>query len=625
MSGDAFGPYRLEARLGRGAMGEVWRAVDTSQGNRVVALKLLGAWLGGDEDFARRFRNESGLAARLSGPNIIPIHRYGEIDGRLYIDMPLVDGTDLGEIVERDGPLAPERVVRIVEQVADALDTAHRAGMVHRDVKPSNILLTGRPGRDFAYLIDFGLARAMDGARISLSGTVVGTPHYMAPERFDGKGDHRSDVYALACVLHEALTGRRPYEVETLWAHMKAHRETPPPVPSRLVAGLPRGFDDVVARGMAKDPADRHPDAVALADAAREALATPPASSVTVGPVTVVAPLLPPPEPAPPPLSAVRGSIGDRTLTGHTRGVAAVTTAVLGGRPVVVSGSDDATVRVWDLVTGEPVGRPLTGHTDGVLAVAATELDGRAVVASGSSDRTVRLWDLASGGPLGEPLTGHTHYVSALAAVPGAGLVVSGGVDRTIRVWDLARRAPVGEPLAGHEGSVSALAVTSMGGLVVIVSGSSDRTVRVWDLATGAPVGTPMLGHARTVSAVTTAELDGRPVAVTGGDDRTVRVWDLATGAPVGQPLTGHTGYVWAVAVTRLDGRAVIVSGGSDRTVRVWDLATGAPVGDPITGHHSSVAAVTTAELDGRAVVVAGSSTVRVLDLADPQVRSVTG
>ncbi|MGE3664419.1 MAG: serine/threonine-protein kinase, partial [Pseudonocardia sp.] len=579
----------------------------------------------GDEDFARRFRNESGLAARLSGPNIIPIHRYGEIDGRLYIDMPLVDGTDLGEIVERDGPLAPERVVRIVEQVADALDTAHRAGMVHRDVKPSNILLTGRPGRDFAYLIDFGLARAMDGARISLSGTVVGTPHYMAPERFDGKGDHRSDVYALACVLHEALTGRRPYEVETLWAHMKAHRETPPPVPSRLVAGLPRGFDDVVARGMAKDPADRHPDAVALADAAREALATPPASSVTVGPVTVVAPLLPPPEPAPPPLSAVRGSIGDRTLTGHTRGVAAVTTAVLGGRPVVVSGSDDATVRVWDLVTGEPVGRPLTGHTDGVLAVAATELDGRAVVASGSSDRTVRLWDLGSGGPLGEPLTGHTHYVSALAAVPGARLVVSGGVDRTIRVWDLARRAPVGEPLAGHEGSVSALAVTSMGGLVVIVSGSSDRTVRVWDLATGAPVGTPMLGHARTVSAVTTAELDGRPVAVTGGDDRTVRVWDLATGAPVGQPLTGHTGYVWAVAVTRLDGRAVIVSGGSDRTVRVWDLATGAPVGDPITGHHSSVAAVTTAELDGRAVVVAGSSTVRVLDLADPQVRSVTG
>lgn len=273
MIATGFGPYRLESLLGRGGMGEVWRAVDTSQGDRVVALKVLGSWLGGDEDFAHRFRRESALAAKLTGPHIVPIHRYGEIDGRLFIDMPLIDGTDLNALLERGGPLPPERAVAIVDQVADALDTAHRGGLVHRDVKPTNVLITSR---DFAYLIDFGIARAVDGTKFSLSGAVVGTPDYMAPERFDGGGDHRSDVYALGCVLYEALTGRAPFPTAGLLASMKAHHAEPPPRPSTHRPGLPAALDDVVARGMAKNPEDRFPTAGALAAAARAALDTRP-------------------------------------------------------------------------------------------------------------------------------------------------------------------------------------------------------------------------------------------------------------------------------------------------------------------------------------------------------------
>lgn len=138
MTSEAFGPYRLLTLLGRGGMGEVWRAVDVRK-DREVALKVLGAWLGGDEDFARRFKREAALVARLNAPNIIPVHDYGEIDGRLFIDMPLVDGIDLSELIGRDGPLPVARVVDIVGQVANALTAAHQAGLEHRDVKPSNI------------------------------------------------------------------------------------------------------------------------------------------------------------------------------------------------------------------------------------------------------------------------------------------------------------------------------------------------------------------------------------------------------------------------------------------------------------------------------------------------------
>ncbi|WP_232665839.1 protein kinase domain-containing protein [Pseudonocardia sp. TRM90224] len=290
----------LESMLGRGGMGEVWRAVDTSQDDRVVALKVLGSWLAGDGDFYRRFRRESALAAKLTGPHIVPIHRYGEIDGRLFIDMALIDGTDLGALLER-GALPPQRALTIVDHIADALDTAHDAGLVHRDIKPTNVLVTSRKNRDHAYLIDFGIAHAVDGTKISLSGAVIGTPKYMAPERFDGDGDHRSDVYALGCVLYETLTGQPPFDCPSLLAYLKAHHTAPPPLLSAQRPDLPAALDDVIARAMAKAPTDRYPTAGELAAAAHAALAARPWRATG----TITVPVAQDPDPvradAPPP------------------------------------------------------------------------------------------------------------------------------------------------------------------------------------------------------------------------------------------------------------------------------------------------------------------------------------
>jgi serine/threonine-protein kinase len=267
--GEMFGPYRLEGLIGQGGMGEVHRAFDIER-NRLVALKRMPRHLGSDPDFRARFSSEAQIAARMRNPHVIPIHDYGQIDGQPFIDMRLVDGVDLKSRIEVEGALAPERAVAIVAQIASALDAAHAEGLVHRDVKPSNVLTADG---DFVYLIDFGLARDTAASRLTRTGVAVGTLAYMAPERFAGPGDHRGDVYALACILHEALTGSAPFPVEDFLAIMGAHVTAPPPRPSAFRADIPPAMDDVVARGMHKDPEQRYRRAGDLAAAARAALA----------------------------------------------------------------------------------------------------------------------------------------------------------------------------------------------------------------------------------------------------------------------------------------------------------------------------------------------------------------
>ncbi|MDI5979007.1 serine/threonine-protein kinase [Amycolatopsis magusensis] len=289
MAGETFGPYRIEELLGRGGMGEVHRAYDTTH-DRIVALKRLSVSAAGDPGFRARFRRESQIVARLREPHVIPIHAYGEIDGRLYLDMRLVEGCDLKDLTDT-GPLAPERAVRIVEQVASALDAAHADGLVHRDVKPSNILVA--PG-DFVYLADFGIARSSSptATAITASGAVVGTLDYMAPERF-GTGtvvDGRTDVYALACVLYTSLTGRRPFTAEGTAAQIWAHLQEPPPRPSTWNPAVPAALDEVIARGMAKEPDHRYPTATALGEAAKTALTAPVAPKATLIHATLVEP-----------------------------------------------------------------------------------------------------------------------------------------------------------------------------------------------------------------------------------------------------------------------------------------------------------------------------------------------
>lgn len=272
MDAKPFGHYELHELLGRGGMGEVYRAYDTNT-DRVVALKVLPPHLAADEVFQQRFRQESQAAAGVNDPHVVPIHSYGEIDGRLYLDMRLIEGRTLGAILADDRQsIDPAAAVAIVEQVAEALDAAHRGGLVHRDVKPSNILLTES---GFAYLIDFGLARTLGAEGMTTAGNTLGTLGYMAPERFEGGAiDGRVDVYALACVLYELLTGVRPYQADSVERQIAGHMLAPPPKPSETAVRL-GAFDEVVAKGMAKQPGKRHQTATELAAAARRALEAP--------------------------------------------------------------------------------------------------------------------------------------------------------------------------------------------------------------------------------------------------------------------------------------------------------------------------------------------------------------
>jgi serine/threonine protein kinase len=267
--GTMFGRYELRSLLGAGGMGEVYRAYDTVK-DRTVAVKLLRPEFATDVSFQQRFRRESKLAARLQEPHVIPVHDWGEINGVPFIEMRLVEGRSLGEILRSEGRLDPSRATSIVAQVASALDAAHATGLVHRDVKPDNVLLTAS---DFAYLVDFGIAHIGGETGLTSAGSAIGSFAYMAPERFKGTTGPTADVYSLACLLYECLTGQTPFPPGEVAQVMGAHLLTPPPRPGMTRSGL-AAFDDVIARGMAKRPEQRFPSAGELARAAAAA-ATP--------------------------------------------------------------------------------------------------------------------------------------------------------------------------------------------------------------------------------------------------------------------------------------------------------------------------------------------------------------
>ncbi|MBF6298720.1 protein kinase [Nocardia amamiensis] len=263
-----FGGYRLERLLGKGGMGQVWLAYDMAAARR-VALKLLPAELAATGGYRKRFEREAEAVAQLRDPHVPRIHRFGEIDGRLYIDMQFVEGTDLARKLVAAGRMRPDVAVGIVGHVAVALDAAHRVGLVHRDVKPSNIVV--HPS-GFTYLIDFGIAHGLGQTAVTTTGMAIGTLAYMAPERFTGEVDGRADVYSLACVLYECLTGSRLYGDTDPAQQMHAHLMTAPPRAASVCADVPAALDAVIARGLAKDPNERFATAGEFAAAARAAI-----------------------------------------------------------------------------------------------------------------------------------------------------------------------------------------------------------------------------------------------------------------------------------------------------------------------------------------------------------------
>lgn len=269
--GVLIGDYRVDELIGRGGMGEVYRAYDERL-RRNVALKILAPRYAEDEPFRQRLLRESRLAASLDHPNVIPVYDAGEADGRLYLAMRFVDGTDLKALLRREGALPPDRALAIAEQVADALDAAHEHGLVHRDVKPSNILLDPQSGREHAYLADFGLTQSVSDRGVS-EGQLMGTVDYVAPEQIRGDDvDGRADTYALGCLLFETLTGSLPFEGPSDLPVLFAHLEQAPPRASERAPGLPPAIDEVLARAMAKNRDERQESCRLLVDETQDAL-----------------------------------------------------------------------------------------------------------------------------------------------------------------------------------------------------------------------------------------------------------------------------------------------------------------------------------------------------------------
>jgi predicted Ser/Thr protein kinase len=269
--GVELGGYRIEQQIGQGGMGIVYRVTNVALG-RVYALKVLAPELAEDEQFRRRFQREMQIAASIDHPNVVGIHYAGQQDGFLFLAMDYVHGEDLRQLILRDGALDPSRSVGILTQVGFALDAAHAKGLVHRDIKPGNMLLTVRDGEERAYLTDFGLAkRSSTLAELTVAGSIVGTADYMAPEQVSGEpADARTDIYALGCVFFQMLTGKVPFERETTLATMFAHVNEPPPdLEPPLVDEYPE-FTPVVQKAMAKKPDERY---LSAGDLARDAAA----------------------------------------------------------------------------------------------------------------------------------------------------------------------------------------------------------------------------------------------------------------------------------------------------------------------------------------------------------------
>jgi serine/threonine protein kinase len=308
--------HRIDALVGRGGMGAVYLA-EHLRLRRRVALKVLIPELANDETFRARFIRESQIAASLDHPNVVTVYDAGESEGLLYISMRYVDGPNLGKMI-REGPLGPEFTVSVIDQVGGALDAAHALGLVHRDVKPANVLLSGAGGdaNVRAFLTDFGITKRIGAAtQFTQTGQVVGTYTYMAPEQIRGDAlDGRTDIYSLACLVYECLTGRPPYGGDSPMELMFAHMNQRPPSIRIRRPDLPGTVDLVIERGMAKDPEDRYPKASGLAVALRESLGVVPAAAVTTSTSptapTVAAPTdptvaSPPSQPSPTPRTPI--------------------------------------------------------------------------------------------------------------------------------------------------------------------------------------------------------------------------------------------------------------------------------------------------------------------------------
>ncbi|WP_433440976.1 protein kinase domain-containing protein [Nonomuraea sp. CA-141351] len=728
--------YRITGRIGEGGQGTVFLALDDD--DQQVAIKIMTSVDASDTESRLRFQREIEVASKVASFCTVRVLGHGISDDRLYMVSEYIAGESLQQYVLARGPLETSVLTRLAVNTSTALVSIHNAGIVHRDFKPSNVLL----GSDGPYVIDFGVARSFGDKTVTVTG-VLGTPAYMSPEQLAGdRVTPASDMFSWGLTMTFAALGRPLFSGSTIAAmaitlrqdeidlsevaqplrsiiasclvRQPESRPTARQVLNALIAGDPpqpwptehEAPVPLIAPSAQPDPGDPphpwpaeretsspviapfappdstpgtvRPAQVAFPDPISQPTGgTPPtlrsrkrvgrlavAGAVLVALTGAGAVLVPRLVSAPTtPASSIAAAAGFGAPigwhpTGHFAAVTAVATAEVAGRPVMVTASEDGTVRQWDARTARPIGAPMPGHGDWVRAVATTTVNGKSVAVTGSDDKTVRLWDLTTGRPIGAPLTGHTGAVLAVATTTmnGKPVAVTGSDDKTVRLWDLTTGRPIGAPLTGHTGAVLAVATTTVDGKPVAVSAGKDRVLRFWDLKTGKPAGAARPGHTDWVRALAVTP----DAVVSASDDKTVRVWDLASdqvitirdlpdvvislaaiktgtswtllgagrdgvirgwdtaGEPVGTPLTGHTGFVTAVTAAVVDGVPTAFSGGADKSVRTWDLTkwTASAVAAGTPGHSAAVKAVALTTVGGRPVAVSGGAdkTVRMWD-----------
>ncbi|SDJ25999.1 WD domain-containing protein, G-beta repeat-containing protein [Nonomuraea maritima] len=582
---EQIGGFRLVGALGEGGQGVVY--LGESPSGEQVAVKVLHPTR--DASVHRRFLREAEIARRVAPFCTARVLSVGLAGDRPFIVSEYISGVSLHDLVVSDGPRRGSGLERLAVITLTALEAIHRAGIVHRDFKPGNVML----GPEGPVVIDFGIAKT-DDHHTTRSGA-IGTPAYMAPEHIEHNTvSPASDIFGWACTMVFAATGRLAFPGTTVPAVINAVLTREPDL-----SGVPGHLSPLLSACLSKDPAARPATADALARlTGRQPF--PPTKPLTRAASTVPDPSL---------TARAASAYQDRSLTGHADAVNAVAPGELRGRAVAVSGSSDGTLRVWDLLTGTQVGRPFVGHKDSVEAVAIGELgDGTSIVVSGGFDGTARVWDLATGAPMGKPFAAHTSFVwdVAIGALGNRTVALSAGADMTLRLWDPETGAQIGEPLVGHAGPVNAVTVGWLDGKVVALSGGADNQVRIWDVMTGRPVAWPLPGHTKAVRSVTFGHVGDRPVLLSGSADGTVRVWDLAQAGLIGS-LVGHARGVTSVATGTLGEKDIAVTGSEDNTIGVWDLATGLPLGRPLTGHTGAVCDVALHRVEGRAVVLSAS------------------
>jgi DNA-binding beta-propeller fold protein YncE/predicted Ser/Thr protein kinase len=573
--GSTLAGYRIDALIARGGMGVVYRATQLAL-DRPVALKVIAAELAGDESFRRRFLEESRLAARLEHPSVVPVYDAREEDGELIVAMRLVEGGDLRKLIDREGPLEPGRAIHLLGQVAEALDAAHAAGIVHRDVKPHNILVEG----ERAYLSDFGLAKAYAETGGGSSASIVGTIEYMAPEQWRGQRvGPAADVYALGCVLYEALTGIAPY------ARKEADSEPQ----------VPRGVEAVIERAVSKDPGERYRSAGELIEAAAEHTEATPAATRVLGEPPQRPTLRIGAEPAPADegeggigLSRWRRFFAGAFLLWLIGGIVVVTALTviaiveLGGGSVSVSDPIAVAAPPLRLAVG-PRTVWVTSATDGTLSAVdpeALEVTSKLRLGKGVSGVTIgagSVW-------VSNPRTGRVLRIDPDTGVVGEvrvggspGAIVSGGG----RIWvadengagvtaiDAKSAQVVKRGLAPHASPLRL--ATGAGGLWV--SSASTGTVRRIDLGTMAPG--PPIPAGRGPAGVTVGH---GLVWVANNRGGTVSRVDPSLHTVIGAPtpVGARPGGIDAGT------EAVWVASTAEDSVTRLDLSSGERLGDPI-------------------------------------------